>query len=61
MRTKEQPKGIRFHISREMIREYLKLTPDERMRSLQEQIVFSYYALTPERRKIWEKFRRGEL
>jgi hypothetical protein len=61
MKAETDRKGVRFHITREMIREYHKLPLEERLRSLQEQIVLSYRLLTPERRRIWEKFRSGEL
>lgn len=54
-------KGVRFVITREMIREYLKLTSEMRLAWLQEGIVLSYYALSKKRLRIWQKFRRGEI
>ena len=56
-----QKKGVRFIITREMIREYRKLTPEMRLAWLQEATVLSYYGLTKERRRIWDKIRNGEI
>ncbi len=56
-----QKKGVRFFITREMIREYRKLTPEMRLAWLQEATVLSYYGLTKKRRRIWEKIRSGEI
>ena len=61
MRRKAAKKGVRFVITSEAIRDYLKLTPEERLAWLQEGIVLSYAALSPERLRIWQKFRRGEI
>lgn len=54
-------KGVKFVITREMIRDYLKIPPVMRLEWLQEATVLSYAGLTPKRRKIWQKFRRGEI
>jgi hypothetical protein len=61
MRRKAEKKGVRFVITSEAIRDYLKWTPEERLAWLQEGIVLSYSTLSPERMRIWQKFRRGEI
>lgn len=61
MKRRAAKKGVRFVITREMIREYLKLTAEERLAWLQEGIVLSYSAITPQRMRVWQKFRRGEI
>ena len=60
-RTAKIKKGVRFVITREMIRDYLKRTPEERLAWLQEGVMLSYEALSPERLRVWQKFRRGEI
>jgi len=56
-----QKKGVRYFITREMIREYRRLTPEMRLAWLQEATVLSYYGLTKKRRRIWDKIRAGEI
>lgn len=53
--------GVRFHITREMIREYRKMSPEARLAWLEDAAKLSCEGLTPVRRRIWEKFRKGEL
>jgi hypothetical protein len=60
-KRKKARKGVKFIITPSMIKEYLKLSPELRLKWIQEGIVFSYQGLTPIRRRIWEKFRNGEI
>lgn len=53
--------GVRFHITREMIRAYRKMPPEMRLAWLEDASRLSHEALTPRRRRIWEKFRKGDI
>ena len=57
----DREKGVRFHITREQIREYRAIPPEQRLKALEDQAMLSYLGLTPKRRAIWEKFRRGDI
>lgn len=58
---KQKAKGVRFHVTCEMIKEYRKWPAAARIAWLQQAILLSYYGLTKKRRRIWEKFRKGEI
>ena len=54
-------KGFSYYLEDEKIIEYLKLSPRVRLEWLEEIDAFNRKALKGERRKIWEKFRRGDV
>lgn len=53
--------GVRFHITREMIRNYRLMSPEARLEWLENACILSFQSLTSKRRSVWEKFRRGEI
>lgn len=52
--------GFSYYLEDEKILEYLKMPPRARLEWLEEINLFNRKALTGERRKISEKFRKGE-
>ncbi|MFH1782850.1 MAG: hypothetical protein ABH848_04465 [Candidatus Omnitrophota bacterium] len=54
-------KGFSYFLEDEKIIEYLRLSPAMRLEWLEDIDSLNHKALTGERRKIWEKFRRGEI
>lgn len=54
-------KGFSYYLEDEKILEYLRMSPRMRLEWLEDINIFNRKALRGERRKIWEKFRRGEI
>jgi len=54
-------KGFSYYLEDEKIISYLSLSPRMRLEWLEEIDEFNRKALRGKRRKIWEKFRRGEI
>lgn len=54
-------KGFSYYLEDDKIIEYLNLSPRMRLEWLEEIFNFNLKALRGKRRKIWEKFRRGEI
>lgn len=54
-------KGFAYYLEDEKIIDYLKLPPLIRLQWLEDINDLNRKALTGRRRKIWEKFRRGEI
>lgn len=54
-------KGFRHAYTLEQIREYRKLSARDKLNWLEEANRFSHKAIRGDRKKIWEKFRRGEI
>lgn len=54
-------KGYSYYLEDEKIIDYLSLSPQMRLEWLEEIDSFNRKALRGIRRKIWEKFRRGEV
>jgi hypothetical protein len=61
IREKMKKKGFKYYLEDEKIIEYLKLSPVDRLRWLEEANRFIEIVLPKEKRKIWEKYRRGEI
>ncbi len=59
MKTKK--KGFSYYLEDEKIISYLALSPRMRLEWLEEIEEFNRKALRGKRRKIWEKFRRGDI
>lgn len=58
---KQQRKGYRYYCSMETIKQYMALPAAMKLEWLEEINRFSYYAMPAKNRKIWEKFRKGEI
>ncbi|OGL43938.1 MAG: hypothetical protein A2W05_06270 [Candidatus Schekmanbacteria bacterium RBG_16_38_10] len=54
-------KGFSYHVTEEQIRSYMKFPASKKLLWLEEAIRFSHYALTENKKRIWEAFRRGEI
>ena len=59
--SKKYLTGYYYTVSDEQIKKYLKIPIVERLRWLEEAQEFMYKALSPEKWKIMQKFRRGEI
>lgn len=53
------PKGLNYVLEPEKLREYRRMTDEQKFRWLEEALVFSEMALTPRAKKIREYFRSG--
>lgn len=53
--------GYRYCCSEEVLKEYMALSPEMKLRWLEEANRFSYLATSPKIRRIKEKFRRGAI
>ena len=54
-------KGFTYSYTEEQIRAYSKLSTREKLKWLEEANRFCAKAITGRRKKIWEKFRKGEI
>lgn len=54
-------KGVRHYFTTEQILAYQHLSLKQKLAWLQAANEFSYKMLKGERKKIWEKFRRGKI
>jgi len=54
-------KGFSYYLEDDKIIDYLKLSPAMRLEWLEDIDSLNRKALKGERRKIWEKFRKGEI
>ena len=54
-------KGFKYHIEDDKIREYMKLSAEQKLKWLEEIQKFSELAMTDEAKKIREKFRKCEI
>ncbi|MFH1050507.1 MAG: hypothetical protein V1779_06200 [bacterium] len=54
-------KGFKYYIEDEKIREYMKLSTEEKLKWLDEIQRFSELAMTEKEKEIREKFRKGEI
>ncbi len=61
MKKTADVRGVRFYISSEQIREYLKISPGRRLDSLESACILTFKALGPKHKKIYNMFRRGKL
>jgi hypothetical protein len=57
----DQLKGFYYSLENEKIREYMKLTPEEKLQWLEEINQFTNLALNDRQREFREKLRRGEI
>ncbi|TAK67111.1 MAG: hypothetical protein EPO24_00880 [Bacteroidetes bacterium] len=53
--------GYSYYVSDEQVREFQKLSVEERFRWLEEAQEFLFKTLPPEQWEIMQKFRRGEI
>ncbi|MDI6840036.1 MAG: hypothetical protein QMD71_04145 [bacterium] len=61
MKKRENRGGYYFYRSKEQLKEYMALPPEQKLEWLEEINRFLYKAMPLENRKICEKFRRGEI
>ena len=54
-------KGFSYTLEDDKIKEYMKLTTEEKLQWLEEILVFNEMVLTPKQKDIREKFRRGDI
>jgi hypothetical protein len=54
-------KGFKYYIEDEKIREYMKLSTEDKLKWLDEIQKFNELAITEEAKKIREKFRKAEI
>lgn len=57
----EGRKGFYYVLEEGQIREYMTIPPRDRLQWLEDACGFSAKALSPEKLRIREKFRRGEI
>ena len=57
----DQLKGFYYSLENEKIREYMKLTPEEKLQWLEAINQFTNLALNDQQREFREKLRRGEI
>lgn len=53
--------GFRYILEEEQILKYLEVPIEQRLEWLEEANRFIFAATPPRNRKLWEKFRRGEI
>ena len=56
-----KPKGYRYEMTLQQIREYSKLTPRQKLNWLEEANRFSFRAIRGKTKIIWEMFRSGTM
>ena len=54
-------KGFSYTLENEKIKEYMKLTTEQKLEWLEEIIIFTEMLLTPKQKKIREKLRKGDV
>lgn len=54
-------KGLKYYIEDEKIREYMKLSTEDKLKWLDEIQQFSELAMTEKDKEIREKFRKAEI
>jgi len=54
-------KGFSYHVTREALRDYARLSPAQKLEWLEEVNRFLYHAMPKHQRSIAEKFRSGEI
>ncbi len=54
-------KGFRYTIEDEKIREYMKLTTEQKLQWLEEIVMLTDLTLTDKEKEFREKLRRGEI
>ena len=57
----DQPKGFYYSLENEKIREYMKLTPEEKLQWLEAINQFTNLALNDQQKEFREKLRSGEI
>ncbi|MFC2140840.1 hypothetical protein ACFLQP_00905 [Acidobacteriota bacterium] len=57
----DQLKGFYYSLENEKIRDYMKLTPEEKLQWLEAINQFTNLALNDQQREFREKLRRGEI
>lgn len=60
-RTERVKSGYSYSIEDEKIREYMKLSTENKLRWLEEINEFTYLALSDREKEIREKLRKGEI
>jgi hypothetical protein len=58
---KQKRKGFSYTVSDEQIRKWRALSAEQKLEWLEQANAFINQALTPKRRAIMEKFRKGEI
>lgn len=54
-------KGFKYYIEEDKIREYMKLSTEQKLKWLDEINKFNQLALTDKEKEIMEKFRKAEI
>lgn len=54
-------KGFSYTLEDDKIKEYMKLTTEEKLQWLEEILVFNEMVLSQKQKEIREKFRRGDI